>query len=448
VKSLQLRLGIALFISLICAVSVLWWQTKLSIRQLAEDNVAEHLEHDAEAILAAVHADSPATIALADTDIEPVYTKLYSGQYYWVASGGQIIKSPSLGDNPLAVPTVAAGSRQRLYLSGPQQQPLLIVAFGYRKDDRPITVAIAEDLSPTFMLIAEFQRRVSMIAAVLLLVLVLVQIAILRKGFQPLAHLQKQLRALERGERSQIDTDVPLEVSALVGEFNRLLTVLDQRLQRSRNALADLAHALKTPLTVLQQLPREDAFRQHPELSEILIAQTTHMQRLMERVLKRARLAGSGRPAAAKFDTRQEIPALVQVLKNMYRDKNLTIRFSASSAGLLSVDREDMLELAGNLLDNACKWARSTIAIRLECNRAVCLIIEDDGPGVEESEIERLMQRGARLDESVSGHGLGLSIAKLIAEQYGGRLLLGRSKDLGGFCAEAILYTANSKQSK
>jgi signal transduction histidine kinase len=446
-KSLQLRLGIALSVSLICVVTLLWWQTKLSIRQLVEDNVAEHLEHDAEAILAAVYSVSPSTIALIKTDIEPVYAKLNSGQYYWVISGPQIIKSPSLGDSPLSIPTVAPGTRQRIYLSGPGQQPLLTMVFGYRKDDRPITVAIAEDLSSPLLLITEFQQRFSMIAAVLLLVLVLVQIVILRKGFQPLVRLQKQLRALERGERSQIDTDVPLEVSALAGEFNRLVAVLDQRLQRSRNALADLAHALKTPLTVLQQLPREDAFRQHPELSEILIAQTTHMQRLMERVLKRARLAGSG-PAAAKFDSQQEIPALVQVLKNMYRDKNLTIRFSAPTVELLPVDREDMLELAGNLLDNACKWARSTIAIRLECNRAVRLIIEDDGPGVEESEIERLMQRGARLDESVSGHGLGLSIAKLIAEQYGGRLLLSRSKDLGGFWVEAVLYTADSGQSK
>ncbi|MDD1613004.1 MAG: ATP-binding protein, partial [Methylococcaceae bacterium] len=315
-KSLQLRLAIGLFISLLCAVSLLWWQTKLSSRQLAEDNVAEHLEHDAEAILAAVYADSPSTIALTSTDIEPVYTKLHSGQYYWVASGGQIIKSPSLGEDHLAVPTIAAGSRQRVYLNGPQQQPLLVMAFGYQKDGRPITVAIAEDLSPTFILIDEFQQRFSVIAAVLLLVLVLVQIVILRKGFRPLARLQTQLRALERGERSQIDTDVPLEISALVGEFNRLLTVLDQRLQRSRDALADLAHALKTPLTVLQQLSREDDFRQHPELSKMLIEQTTHMQRLMERVLKRARLAGAG-SATAKFDIHQEIPALIQVLKHM-----------------------------------------------------------------------------------------------------------------------------------
>jgi len=443
VKSLQLRLGIALFISLLCVVSLLWWQTRLSIRQLAEDNVAEHIEHDAEAILAAVYADSPATIALNDTGMEPVYARLHSGQYYWVASGRQIIKSPSLGEDHLAIPTLATGSRQRIYLKGPRQQPLLIMAFGYQKDGHPITVAIAEDLSPTLLLIDAFQHRFSMIAAVLLLVLMCVQIVILRNGFRPLARLQTQMRGLERGELKQIDTDVPQEVSALVGEFNRLLTVLEQRLQRKRNALADLAHALKTPLTVLQQLPREDAFRQHPELSEILTAQTTHMQRLMDRVLKRARLAGAG-PAAARFDMHQEIPALIQVLKKMYREKNLAIRFSAQPACMLPIDREDMLELAGNLLDNACKWAKSTVSIRIECNQAIHLIIEDDGPGVEETSLESLMLRGTRLDESVNGHGLGLSIAKLIAEQYGGRLLLSRSKDLGGFCAEAVLLPAET----
>lgn len=446
-KSLQLRLAIALMISLLCAVSLLGWQTKLLIRQLAENTVAEHLGHDAEAIYTAVYADSPTTIALTRSDIEPVYGRLHSGHYYWVASRGQIIKSPSFGDGRLTLPTVAFGTRQRLYLDGPQHQPLLGMAFGYQKDGRAITVAIAEDLSPTLVLIAEFQQRFSMIAAALLLVLVLIQIAILRKGFRPLARLQKQLKALERGERSQIDTDVPQEISALVGEFNHLLTVLDQRMLRKRNSLADLAHALKTPLTVLQQLSREDAIRQHPELGEILNTQTAHMRRLMERVLKRARLAGSG-PAAAKFDLHQEIPALIRVMENIYREKNLAIRFSAPPPCMLPIDREDMLELAGNLLDNACKWAKSSVDIQVECDESIHLVIEDDGPGVEALEIEKLMRRGSRLDESVNGHGLGLSIAKLIVEQYGGRLVLGRSGSLGGFYAEAVIQMSNLGQNK
>ena len=444
-KSLQLRLALGLLISLLCAVLILWWQTKLSIRQLAEDNVAEHLEHDAEAILAAVYADTPDTIALAGNEIEPIFLQPYSGQYYRVASATQTIRSPSLGASDFDTPILPAGDRRRIYLTGPRQQPLLIMAYGYHKLDRLITVAVAEDLSPTLTLIASFQNRYSIIAAAALLFLVLVQIVILRKGFQPLKRIQQQLRALEKGERSQIDTDVPLEVLALVTEFNWLIQVLDQRLQRSRNALADLAHALKTPLTVLQQLPREDVLQPHPEIRKTLAAQTSHMQRLMDRVLKRARLAGSG-PSTTKFDSHQEIPALIHVLKSMYRDKNLNIRFSTPKTGVLSIDREDMLELIGNLLDNACKWAQSRINLHLECDRTVRLIVEDDGPGVSELDMDKLMQRGTRLDEAVSGYGLGLAIAKLIAEQHGGQLTIRKSQALGGFCAEAVLHTAESEQ--
>jgi signal transduction histidine kinase len=200
-------------------------------------------------------------------------------------------------------------------------------------------------------------------------------------------------------------------------------------------------------LTVLQQLSREDAIRQHPELGEILNTQTAHMRRLMERVLKRASLAGSG-PAAAKFDLHQEIPALIRVMENIYREKNLAIRFSAPPPCMLPIDREDMLELAGNLLDNACKWAKSSVDIQVECDESIHLVIEDDGPGVEALEIEKLMRRGSRLDESVNGHGLGLSIAKLIVEQYGGRLVLGRSGSLGGFYAEAVIQMSNLGQNK
>jgi signal transduction histidine kinase len=234
---------------------------------------------------------------------------------------------------------------------------------------------------------------------------------------------------------------VPQEVAALVHEVNWLLSVLDQRLQRSRNALGDLAHALKTPLTVLQQLPREDALKSQPEICHTLQTQTTNMQKMMERVLKRARMAGVG-PTLVKFDVKQEIPALIKVLQSMYRDKNLMINFIAPDTTALLIDREDMLELAGNLLDNACKWAKSRVNLSLDINKDIRLIVEDDGPGVSDTDITRLAQRGARLDEAVNGHGLGLSIAQLIAEQHGGQLNLRRSNELGGFCVEALLRKA------
>lgn len=438
-KSLQLRLGIGLLISLISVFIALWWLTSSSIRNLAEEYVASHLAHDAESIVEAVHFDDRNTPTLEGDQIEPVYLQPFSGQYYQVTSPSHVLRSPSLGDQYLTLPALGAGETRRLYSTGPQHQTLIIMAYGYHRQNRPVTVAVAEDLSPLLTLISAFQQRYTLIALAVLLVLITVQALILQSGFHPLKRIQQQIRDLEKGDRNQLDTQVPLEVSALVDEVNWLLNVLEQRLQRSRNALGDLAHALKTPLTVLQQLSREDDLQAHTDICQTLQTQTTHMQRMMARVLKRARMAGSG-PALAKFDIAQEIPALINVLHNMYRDKQLTIDFASPVTGTVLIDREDMLELTGNLLDNACKWAKSRVSLSIAINHEVCLRVEDDGPGAPDADIAHLLQRGVRLDESVHGHGLGLSIAQLIAEEYGGHLKLGRSTTLGGFSAEAILY--------
>jgi signal transduction histidine kinase len=440
-KSLQLRLGIGLFISLFSVFIILWWLTSNSIRYLAEESVAEHLEHDAISILAALSTDTANNITLDVNRIEPIYLEPFSGDYYQIMTHEQVIRSSSLMDQNFAIQALPAGQTNKLYVTGPKQQPLIIMVYGYSKLGRDITIALAEDLSPTLARIASFQQRYTLISLILLLLLISIQVIILGKSFYPLVRIQKQIRALEQGERTQLDTDVPQEVSVLVAEVNWLLNILDQRLQRSRNALSDLAHALKTPLTVLQQLPQEEALKPLPEICHTLQSQTGNMQRIMARVLKRARLAGAV-PTALKFDIQREIPALIHVLQNIYREKNLSITFSATGNELLLIDREDMLELTGNLLDNACKWAKSKVTLILDANQVVRLIVEDDGPGVSDIDIAGLTQRGARLDEAVSGHGLGLSIAQLITEQHGGQLNLSRSKALGGFCVEAILRKA------
>ena len=440
-KSLQLRLGVGLFISLVSVFIILWWLTSSSIRFLAEESVAEHLEHDALSILAAVSIDKDNKITLDVNRIEPIYLEPFSGDYYKIVSDGQVIRSQSLLNQDFEIRVLSPGEKHKLYITGPKLQPLVIMVYGYDKFGRNITIAVAEDRSSTLSRIASFQYGYTIIALFLLLLLIVVQVFILRSGFQRLARISQQIRALEHGKIKQLDTDVPQEVVALVHEVNWLLKVLDQRSQRSRNALGDLAHALKTPLTILQQLPFESTLKSQPEICHILNTQTTNMQNMMERVLKRARMAGSG-PTFIIFDIKQEIPALLKVLQSMYRDKNLTICFVAPETTTLLIDREDMLELAGNLLDNACKWAKSRVSLHFDINRVIRLIVEDDGPGVSDADFTTLTQRGSRLDEAVSGHGLGLSIAKSIAEQYGGQLVLGRSKQLGGFYVEATLTIA------
>ena len=440
-KSLQLLLGVGLFISLVSIFIILWWLTSSSIRFLAEESVAEHLEHDALSILAAVSIDKDNKITLDVNRIEPIYLEPFSGDYYKIVSDGQVIRSQSLLNQDFEIRVLSPGEKHKLYITGPKLQPLVIMVYGYDKFGRNITIAVAEDRSSTLSRIASFQYGYTIIALFLLLLLIVVQVFILRSGFQRLARISQQIRALEHGKIKQLDTDVPQEVAALVHEVNWLLKVLDQRSQRSRNALGDLAHALKTPLTILQQLPFESTLKSQPEICHILNTQTTNMQNMMERVLKRARMAGSG-PTFIIFDIKQEIPSLINVLQSMYRDKNLTIGFVAPETTTLLIDREDMLELAGNLLDNACKWAKSRVSLNFDVNRVIRLIVEDDGPGVSDADFTTLTQRGSRLDEAVSGHGLGLSIAKSIAEQYGGQLVLGRSKQLGGFYVEATLTIA------
>jgi cell division protein FtsB len=269
-KSLQLRLAVGLFISLFSVFIILWWLTSSSIRTLAEESVAEHLEHDALSILAAINTDAANNITLNINQIEPIYLEPFSGDYYQVIINNRVIHSRSLLNHDLAIKPLSPEKTHKLYSTGPKLQPLIIMVYGYSKLNRNITIAVAEDLTPTLARIAAFQYRYTLIALVLLLLLIVVQVIILRSGFHRLARISQQIRALEQGERTQLETDVPQEVAALVHEVNWLLKVLDQRLQRSRNALGDLAHALKTPLTVLQQLPREAVLKSQPEICHIL----------------------------------------------------------------------------------------------------------------------------------------------------------------------------------
>jgi signal transduction histidine kinase len=443
-NSLQMRLGIGLFVSLVIVFFILWWLGNYSIQYLAEAAVAEHMENDGANILAALSIDNNNNIIMDVNRMEPTYLEPFSGDYYKVILNGQAIHSPSLMDQNLDIKALSAGEKYKLYVTGPKQQPLLVMVYGYSKLDRNVTIAIAQDLTPTLRRMDIFQYRYTLISLGLLVLIIIAQVIILRIGFYPLKRIQKQIRELEHGEITELDTNVPKEVAILVGEVNGLLTIMEQRLQRSRNSLSDLAHVLKTPLTILQQLSREEILNLNPEAWDTLQTQIRNMQKTMEHVLKRGRLAGKG-STNLRFDIQREMPALIYALQSIYRDKNLSITFSAPETLDLLIDREDMLELIGNLLDNACKWAKSTVTVSFNTNKEIHIIIEDDGPGVSKDDIDRLAQRGSRLDESVSGHGLGLSIARVIVSQYGGQLNMGRSNKLGGFFVE-ILFSKTETQ--
>jgi signal transduction histidine kinase len=208
---------------------------------------------------------------------------------------------------------------------------------------------------------------------------------------------------------------------------------VERRLQQSRTAIGNLAHALKTPLAVMVRVTENQELQAHPELNEILISQTQTIHNRIQRELKRARLSGHIQ-SRASFNPYQELTALFKLLNNIYTEKQLTIKIDAPD-NLIPFDREDLLEILGNLADNACKWANKIVHIKVTYQPHLIINVEDDGPGCPEHELQQLIQRGVRLDETVQGHGLGLAIVSDVVKFYGGQMTLGRSQDLGGLSA-------------
>lgn len=437
-NSLQLRLSLGLFVSLLLGFVVLWLLVSNASRYLAEDYIAIRLKHDSETLLTAIQINPAGTMTLDETRINPIHKRPFSGYYYKIISNKAMFRSRSLWDQDLLVNSLPVGNSQRSHVTGPQQQPLLLLRNGYDKAGQTVTIAVAEDLSSIDANIARFQQNFSFAAGALLLALIIIQGFVLHFSLHPLDKTRKELQALMQGNLTQLSPNVPKEISPLVAEINRLLEVLGKRLTRSRNALGDLAHSLKKPLTVLKQLSQDKTLSNNPALQQALTEQLNSMQRHMTRILHRARLAGEG-PVGSIFVADQEIPALLMTLQSMYRDKALHIDSGITPDTRIAVDREDMLELIGNLLDNACKWAHHRVHLQLQCDQVTRLQIEDDGPGVDDADLLTLTRRGQRIDETAEGHGLGLAIVNDIVEQLGGTLHLQRSKELGGLQVTVIL---------
>ncbi len=438
--SLQARLALGLAATVAGLFVLQWVLTGAQLRALTEQYVVDRLRHDIESLLVAVRFDPQGRPVLDEERVNPVFQRPFSGHYYRIMAAGRVLRSRSLWDRDLLVSELPPGDSTVTRADGPEGQNLVVVVSGFRKRGHDVTIAVAEDYSPIDRAFETFQWRWLLVSSLVVLALIAAQMWVVRRGLQPLERLREDIRRLERGELSAIRREVPAEVQPLVDELNRLLEVLGRRLSRTRNALGNLAHALKTPLTVLGQALNDPALADRPGLRAELERQVQAIASLVHRELKRARLAGAGAPGQ-RFDVDRELTPLVHTLERIHHHKaggrGLVVEILGAEGVVLRADREDMLELLGNLLDNACKWARSRARLTVRTGEeGVSFVVEDDGPGVSEDDLARLAQRGVRLDESVGGHGLGLSIVKEVVEQYEGRMRFGRSPSLGGFLVE------------
>lgn len=437
-NSLEYRLHIGLSLSLLLLFGLLWFLGQKSMNDLTHEFVGSRLDHDIESLLAALELNS-GTLQLQKGRMPPVYQQPFSGHYFVVAANNApVIYSRSLWDQSLIIPKLKTGERILTLANGPDNQKLLQVSMGFNKRGMNISIALAEDLSAINTQKLKFKKYFFILSLIGLILLLLLQSIILRVSFKRLKSVRTDLKCLEEGELIKLSENVPSEILPLVKEVNHLLMLLEKRLERSRNALGNLSHALKSPLNLLFQYLYTNQDETNNVKSNNLAdakKQIARINQLINRELKRARLAGKG-GSTQHFNPTQEIPELIAVVQQIYAHRKLLINYHIDETVTSFGDREDMLELIGNLLDNACKWANSTINIFISKQNnesdKIHIIIEDDGHSVKDDQLASITLRGTRLDESIDGHGLGLAIVNDIVKLYGGLIEIRHSPALGG----------------
>jgi len=262
-----------------------------------------------------------------------------------------------------------------------------------------------------------------------------------RAGFLPFGRLRRQLSAVRDGSARRVKGSYPVEVQPLVRDLNLLLENRERTVSRALAKAGDLAHGLKTPLAVLaQEAARAEAAGQH-ETAVTISLQVEKMRRQIEFHLAHARAASSKRAPAARCPVLPAVEGLVRTLLRLYAARGLSIEVDVPSAHLIRGQQEDLEEMLGNLLDNACKWAKSRIRIQsLQKDGAVVLTLDDDGTGLPASLRDAVLQRGIRADEAAPGSGLGLAIVRDLAELYEGTFSL-EDSPMGGLRARLRLPT-------
>ncbi len=423
-KSIQRSLSLGL-ISVMVVVGLVLAQTSLWLFEMGLQRYLEAgLRNDSENLLLAL-VRGPQGLQLEERHLSPAYQRPFSGHYFRIDFDDTHWRSRSLWDQELPM-LEHPGLHSYLQL-GPEGQQLLVLRSDYRRLGQSISISVAQDYTP----VRESFKRMQQVGLGLglagLLLILLLQRFTVRRALRPLEQAREQIAQLQQGQRSQLDDQVPVELEPLVAQINHLLAHTEDSLKRSRNALGNLGHALKTPLAVLLSLASSDKLDAHPALRKLLKEQLEQVQQRLNRELNRARLAGDALPGAL-FDCDEELPGLLATL-NMIHGEHLALSYRAPTGLQLPRDREDLLELLGNLLDNACKWADAEVRLSVaETPGGFELSVEDDGPGIPEDQREQVLNRGTRLDEQTDGHGLGLGIVRDIVDTWGGVMRLEESE--------------------
>jgi signal transduction histidine kinase len=397
-----------------------------------EDHYDAHVFTHVEELIAAVHTDDTGRVSLHREPTDPRFHRPNSGWYWEVLSGDEpLVKSASLGQDQLDMQGTALDESHGVQtVLGPDGQKLRanVVHVSYANEPGSLTFVAT---APQFQIsddVHDYATHVLtsfLVLAIGLSVAVVVQV---RVALKPLKAIRREISDIKSGTTERLSQDFPADVQPLVDELNFVLDHNEMLLKRARNQLGDLAHAVKNPLTVI----RNEARALQSTEGQLILEQTHIISGNIDHYLSRARIYGKKDAIGYRTSVRSVMEDLIYAVGHIHKPRDIETRLLMVQDRWFRGESQDLEEMAGNLLDNACKWAQSEVTVRCESQGdRLMLIIEDDGPGIPEKEYESVMRRGRKLDAASAGHGHGLGIVQDIAHLYGGTLTLGRS-ELGG----------------
>lgn len=381
---------------------------------------------------------------------DPRWQRPYSGLYWQIdqmpsspGSAGQrkgVLRSRSLWDTSLALDndSLGDGAVHRHTGAGPQGAPLLILERTVRLGEQPDTrwrLVVATDMQAISQAVSRFNGMLAVSLGLLWLLLVLAGVAQVAVGLSPLWAMQRALVDVREGRTPRLQGRFPTEVQPLIDDFNGVLDRNAEVVERARTQAGNLAHALKTPLSVLgQAAAQQQAASPDDKLAPLVHEQVNTARRHIDWHLARARAAAAQGLPGMRTPLAPTLAGLVRVMARVHADRSVSVHTDVPDTSLaFAGEEQDLQEMLGNLLDNACQWARTEV--RVSASRVgpqLHIVLEDDGPGIPPDRLDTVLTRGVRLDESTPGSGLGLAIVADLAQGYGGQVTLSHSPKLGG----------------
>jgi two-component system sensor histidine kinase PhoQ len=443
--SLSTRLLASVSILLVLFFGITIAALDFAFRRITEQAMHDRLEGQMLSLISASEEDSSAGLQPAPEKTEERLKNPGSGLY------GEILRSdgyPSWRSNSLTgtgldfAVQLPLGQRQYRQLHRGDGSPVraLSRSIAWEFDNgvtRTFVYSVAEDLEPYYEQLNRFRGQLFGWFGLLMLLLLGSLAYLLRRLLTPLRRIEREIEEIEAGRMTELGAGYPRELLGVTANLNALLRGERERLARYRNTLGNLAHSFKTPLAVMRNLLGGTHGRELP-VAKQLDEQVGRMDDIVKYQLKRAAASGGTGFGAAPVDVRTALESLRAALLKVYADRRIDCELVVAPGCLFAGDREDLTEVAGNLLDNAFKWSHGKVRMTAERisdptarRDGLRLVVEDDGPGIPLEERSRVLDRGARLDERVSGQGIGLSVVRELAQLNGGTIRIDESP-LGG----------------